>query len=322
VGFRGKFWEVCWKFFLYFRSKTNKSGIDFDEIPEGQEKDWIKEHWDLFQSGQFSKEGGRKSKNLSIDPNLKAQGGHFGRGNTQTEETPLGDKKNVDNFIKNLAISSVITSDQKSDQTSDPKETVQRRETIDVLSRFGELGKTDLLESKVRKLVEKMDKVESMGVDLESLAMRVDKVENKVDYLEEKDNKHVQKGNDLDGLLQRIQHLESGSPGGRMTMGGLEQVDEEGFPRFQTKDMRAPINRFDSMEESGPKGLGAGHGGQGSGGDNSKYQYKYKYVAEKEQDLDVVGKVGKLQGKVDGMEKRMGKMESTLDQILKLVSRK
>lgn len=99
-------------------------------------------------------------------------------------------------------------------------------------------------------------------------------------------------------------------------------MDEEGFPRFQTKDMKAPINRFDSMEESGVKGLGAGHGEKGSGGDGSKYQFKYKYVAEKEQDLDIVGKVGKLQGKVDGMEKRMGKMESTLDQILKLVSRK
>jgi hypothetical protein len=270
----------------------------------------------LFQSGQFSKEGGRKSKNLSIDPNLKAQGGHFGRGNTQTEETPLGDKKNVDNFIKNLDVSSTISSDN----LPDSKDTMQRRETIDVLSRFGELGKTDLLGSKVKKLVEKYDKVEGMGVDLESLAMRVDKVENKVDFLEEKDNKHMQRGEDLDGLLERIQHLESG--GGRGPVGGLEQVDEGGFPRFQTKDMRAPIHRFDSMEESGVKGLGAGHGGQGSGGDNSKYQFKYKYVAEKEQDLDVVGKVGKLGIKVDGMEKRIVKMESTLDQILKLVSRK
>lgn len=213
-----------------------------------------------------------------------------------------------------------------------------------------------MLESKVKKQIDRYDKIENLQTDVGKLNLVVDKVNSKVDYLEEKDNSN-NKIATIEELAKRVQILEgkcavfeqspitrSGigrsnfpgvcSPSGFVNQRlfdsqvdkghqGLKVTDTEGVETLEY-DAEAKVDnqlKVDTMGAYGGEMMNWGqYGAQGF--DGMKYQFKYKYGAHKEADLDLNSRVDQMSGRVNGIEKQLTSMDSTLAAILKAVKNK
>ena len=92
----------------YFKKNTKSSGIDFSEVPEGEEKDWIKGHWDLFKSGAFKKPQKRLA---DAKQGIKGSGmREIGEDDAFYNDFGETAEDTVDAFINNIEISKMVES--------------------------------------------------------------------------------------------------------------------------------------------------------------------------------------------------------------------
>lgn len=217
--------------------------------------------------------------------------------------------------------------------------TPDRRATCDVLQQLTGGIKNELLESKVKKLIDKSDKIEYLQSDAGRLNLQVEKINAKVDYLEEKDNKN-NKIASIEGLKNRIVYLEQKlaiyeQSSGFMVRTDMSQFNNtNGFGGFESQmdyqKQSIPLKTEKPEGESDNDTLKVGVSDNahfalvtGAGAsENLKYLFKYKYGAHKETDLQLSERVDQIGKKVDAIEGRLGGMEKTLKTILELVTKK
>lgn len=177
---------------------------------------------------------------------------------------------------------------------------IDKKQVTQTVKNVLNISQEKILQEQIKQLDGKFDKVDDLGREVMEIEMKIEKMEFKVDYLEKQDQKKENLGG-FKELYEKVNQLEQGVINNRENLADCDNIGNQ-------------------TQAQNNLGLGVNINRNFYG--DSRYLYKYKYGADKEQDFVLSNRVEKLEGKVDKINDKVGRIEADIIKLLDVLTNK
>lgn len=177
---------------------------------------------------------------------------------------------------------------------------IDKKQVTQTVKNVLNISQEKILQEQIKQLNGKFDKVDDLGREVMEIEMKIEKMEFKVDYLEKQDEKKENLGG-FKELYEKVNQLEQGVINNRENLADSDNIGNQ----TQTQN-----------------NLGLGVNINRNFYGDSRYLFKYKYGADKEQDFVLSNRVEKLEGKVDKINDKVGRIEADIIKLLDVLTNK
>lgn len=284
----------------HYRSKNNF----ISNIPQGEEENYIKEHWDLFKSGAFRtahkhikdnpspaseskiKSPDRKSADFDVLESKVIEGffntmhlKEMDKLDTIVEkkesfntDATLSPQKNVDspaikeNEEKNKLNQSATNEEQE--QLS-PNTKIAKQNLLGTVKNILMVDQSKIVDDQIKQLNKKYEKIDVLDRELLEVEMKMDKIETKINYLEKQDEKKESLGG-FKEIYNKVNLLEQ----------GLMNNQNLSAEKNLSNNVGNNVNLMINQNNIGILG-------------DCRYSFKFKYNEEKESEFNLPKRVEK-----------------------------